>query len=268
MFLNAFLAALTLYLAELGSSWFGNQMLKRPIVVGTLAGILLGDVTTGAIVGGQLELLYLGIVNVGGVEATDACFSTAFAAAICILFNYTWEQALVIAVPIGYLGLFFANIKMFINSLLVPVLDKLIAEDKMKQFSFAYLASPAILLLIPATALFLGIYVGADLLEMVIANLPPFLSTGMAAAGKMLPAVGMGILLNYIWDSKLSIYLILGFAVSAFLDVTNIFIAILALFLAYLDMNRFMDRKKSADMIPNASNETNNNDEVEGFFNE
>jgi mannose/fructose/N-acetylgalactosamine-specific phosphotransferase system component IIC len=268
MFLNAFLAALTLYLSELGSSWTGNQMLKRPIVVGTLAGILLGDITTGAIVGGQLELLYLGIVNVGGVEATDACFSTAFAAAICIIFNYSWEQALVIAVPIGYLGLFISNVRLFINSLLVPALDKLIAKDKMKQFSFAYLATPAILLLIPATALFLGIYIGADLLETVIANLPPFLSTGMAAAGKMLPAVGMGILLNYIWDDKLSIYLLFGFAVSAFLDVTNIFIAILALFLAYLDMTRFMDRKKNDDIIQSASNETNNNHEVEGFLND
>ena len=250
MFLNAFLAALTLYLSELGSSWTGNQMLKRPIVVGTLAGILLGDITTGAIVGGQLELLYLGIVNVGGVEATDACFSTAFAAAICIIFNYSWEQALVIAVPIGYLGLFISNVRLFINSLLVPALDKLIAKDKMKQFSFAYL------------------YIGADLLETVIANLPPFLSTGMAAAGKMLPAVGMGILLNYIWDDKLSIYLLFGFAVSAFLDVTNIFIAILALFLAYLDMTRFMDRKKNDDIIQSASNETNNNHEVEGFLND
>jgi len=33
-------------------------------------------------------------------------------------------------------------------------------------------------------------------------------------------------------------------------------------------MTRFMDRKKNDDIIQSASNETNNNHEVEGFLND
>lgn len=75
---------------------------------------------------------------------------------------------------------------------------------------------------------------------------------------------GMGLLLNFIWDSKLSIYFILGFALSSFLGVSNIFVAIVGVFLAYLEMNRFMERGKTSSEV----SANNNNVAEEDFFNE
>lgn len=264
MFLNALLVAIVTLLSDVSECFLSNGMLKRPIIVGTFVGLLLGDVSTGAIVGGQLELIFMGVASIGGIHSTEPHMAAAFASAICILFGYSWKEAIVLAVPVGYIGIILGNVYQIFKSLMIPVLDKLIEEDKLKQFSALFLAIPWICSLLPAIAMFSGIYAGADVLEKLINSLPEFLSVGMNAASCMLPAVGMGLLLNFIWDSKLSIYFILGFALSSFLGVSNIFVAIVGVFLAYLEMNRFMERGKISSEV----SASNNNIAEEDFFNE
>ncbi len=46
----------------------GQTMMSRPIVAATLAGWVLGDATSGLVLGGVLELLYLSVVPVGGAR--------------------------------------------------------------------------------------------------------------------------------------------------------------------------------------------------------
>ena len=40
-------------------------MVERPIVLGAIVGIFLGDIPTGVIVGFQLELAFMGVWQVG-----------------------------------------------------------------------------------------------------------------------------------------------------------------------------------------------------------
>lgn len=47
-----------------GYSWI--QMLKSPLVVGTVLGALTGNLETGLITGGSIEMVYLGMVAAGG----------------------------------------------------------------------------------------------------------------------------------------------------------------------------------------------------------
>ena len=55
----------------------------KPTMAGFFAGLVLGDVTTGLVVGGTLNLLVLGIGNFGGASIPDymtgALLGTAFA---------------------------------------------------------------------------------------------------------------------------------------------------------------------------------------------
>lgn len=46
-------------------------LLARPVIVGTLAGLLLGDVSTGLLVGGILELFALEVLPVGATRYPD-----------------------------------------------------------------------------------------------------------------------------------------------------------------------------------------------------
>ncbi|MZJ28164.1 hypothetical protein GT516_09900, partial [Collinsella sp. BIOML-A4] len=41
-------------------------MLHRPLVTGTLVGLVLGDLTQGIMIGSSLELMWLGVTGIGG----------------------------------------------------------------------------------------------------------------------------------------------------------------------------------------------------------
>ena len=73
-------------LVALDGTALGQFMVSRPLVAATLAGALLGDVTTGFVVGGVLELFYLSVLPVGGARFPEggpaAVVGAATAAAI------------------------------------------------------------------------------------------------------------------------------------------------------------------------------------------
>lgn len=242
-----------------------TKMLNRPLVMGTLTGLLMGDVVTGSIIGAELEIMYMGVVTVGGVQATESAFATCFATALVIGTGISSEAAIAIAIPVGLVGNMLETFRKMLLSLACPWYDSLIENDKIKQFRFAFMAVPAILGLICPIAMFLGLRLGADSLQTFMNGMPAWVNTGLSTAGSMLPAVGMGILLNYLWRGNLVIYMFFGFATMAFLKTSNVFIAILALLLAIINFYNSYELKKISETGVMGAKE--NNDE-EDFFNE
>ena len=69
--LQAFLVALAVFVCVGGAELAGFTMLNRPIVIGPLVGLFLGDLHTGIIVGASLEAVFMGVVNIGGASAAE-----------------------------------------------------------------------------------------------------------------------------------------------------------------------------------------------------
>lgn len=46
----------------------GLTHIHRPLVIGPLVGLILGDVYTGLLVGGSLELVWMGMVPLAGAQ--------------------------------------------------------------------------------------------------------------------------------------------------------------------------------------------------------
>ena len=67
MLTQALLVALSYYLAWSLDSIFGFQTATRPIILGTITGLLCGDLQTGVVMGAALEAVYMGISGIGGV---------------------------------------------------------------------------------------------------------------------------------------------------------------------------------------------------------
>ena len=82
MMLDAFFVALAVFVGVAGHELLGMAMLSRPIVVAPLAGLLLGDVQTGLIVGASLESIFMGVVNIGISSTAEP----ALAAGLCNCF--------------------------------------------------------------------------------------------------------------------------------------------------------------------------------------
>lgn len=61
MVMTAFLIAVVMFIAQFSDNGMGDIMLKRPLVVSALVGLILGDLQTGVIMGASLEVVFLGI---------------------------------------------------------------------------------------------------------------------------------------------------------------------------------------------------------------
>ena len=81
-----------------------ERQFHRPLVACTLMGFVLGDSGTGIIVGGTLELIALGWMNVGAAMAPDAALASTIAAVVVIHGHLDVAQGIAVAVPIAATG--------------------------------------------------------------------------------------------------------------------------------------------------------------------
>lgn len=82
-----------------------QALLSRPLVVGTVAGALLGDLETGLRVGVLFELFALDVLPVGAVQYPD--YGPATIAAVAVATGAPWETSLGLA---GVAGLLLAEL--------------------------------------------------------------------------------------------------------------------------------------------------------------
>ena len=61
----------------------------RPLIACTMMGVVLGDPTTGIMLGGALEMIALGWMNIGAAVAPDAALASIISAILVIAANRT-----------------------------------------------------------------------------------------------------------------------------------------------------------------------------------
>ena len=103
--IQAIMLALLYYLGNstwgLGVGWW---TLMRPLVLGFLSGILLGDPSQGAAVGASINILYLGFIGAGGAVPGDIALAGVVGTALVISAGVDVNTAMSLAVPVGLLG--------------------------------------------------------------------------------------------------------------------------------------------------------------------
>ena len=92
------------------ASVLDEAQFHRPIIACTLTGLVLGDVTTGVILGGTLEMMALGWMNVGAAMAPDAALASVVSAILVIVGHQSIGAGIALAVPLAAAGQFFSNI--------------------------------------------------------------------------------------------------------------------------------------------------------------
>ena len=131
MLLQAILLGLV---AMLGNAeyLFGTSLLSRPLVMGTLTGIVLGDVQTGVTLGATLELAFMGAFSIGASIPPEMISGTVLGTAFTITTGAGPETALTVGLPVASLVLIAKNVGMvFILPPFVHKADKYAAEGNM-----------------------------------------------------------------------------------------------------------------------------------------
>lgn len=112
---------------------FGTSLLSRPIVMGALTGVVMGDIPTGVMLGATLELAFMGAFSIGASIPPEMISGTVLGTAFAIANGSGPEAALTLALPIASLVLVFKNIGMvFILPPFVHKADKYAEEGNTK----------------------------------------------------------------------------------------------------------------------------------------
>lgn len=264
MIAEALLVGLLMFLGMLTDTGLGDPMIKRPLVMGALTGLVLGDLQTGIITGASLEVIFLGITSIGGALPSDSFTGSIFGTAFAILSGEGIEVAMALAVPISLLATTITTVVNIGFAAMMPQVDKFNEEGNQKGIATIHLACMILKPLAFGVVGFLGIMLGAEAVSAFIEAIPEPIMNGLTVAGQALPALGMAMLLNMLWDKQIAAFLALGFVLYAYLELPLIAICliglVIALYTSFKDMQLNNTLKlKSAVM---------DNSDEEDFFND
>ena len=94
---QALLIALVAAAGQAAGDIGGNVMVNRPIVLAPLVGAILGDLQQGLIMGAALELIFLGVVSIGGATPSDSNMGSVLGTAFAMSMHQGVEIALALA---------------------------------------------------------------------------------------------------------------------------------------------------------------------------
>ena len=187
---------------------------------GLITGVVMGDWRTGLVIGGTIQLMQLGVAGFGG--SSIPAYGVTLGA----------DTGLAIGLPVGMLGIQLDVIVKILNGFVVEKSQKFCDEGKFKQMNAILWVCPVLFGLCAALPVFVSVTLGQPAVNWLLEVMPQWFLSGLTLAGKMLPAVGIAMLLRYMPTGKYFQYLLAGFFLSAFLNVPIIGAAIVGVALA------------------------------------
>ncbi|NWO01250.1 PTS mannose/fructose/sorbose/N-acetylgalactosamine transporter subunit IIC [Tetragenococcus halophilus] len=266
MLYPALVTAIIVFLTVGGQELLGFTMLGRPIVIAPVIGMLLGDVQTGLAVGASLEAIFMGVVNIGGASAAEPGLAAALATTFAIQFGGGLEVALPIALPLGVIGLQLKTL-LYVGVVgpFASRFDTLADQGNAKGIRNLHFSLWGLQWFLYSLIPFFGVLVGSEATQAAINMLPDVILDGLSIAGGLLPAVGMAMLLQTLWDNKIAVFFFLGFILTAYLELPLIATAVLAFIVAFVIAQRDLQLKNLRGVKPQSSgtNENMTEEEIE-----
>ncbi len=232
--LQGFLVALVAALVYMESRIGGQHMIDRPIIIGPLVGCIMGDPVTGLIIGGELELVWMGLVGIGTSTPPDVVIGSALATALAIRTGATYETTLALAIPISLLAQVGAIGVCIANTAFAHRADACAAKGDYRGVEISNWMGSALYFIFKFAMIFLGFLIGSDLITAIVENIPEVIQRGLGQSGNLLPALGVAMLIQMTWDRKFGAFLFIGFALAAFLNVSTIGAAVFGVVIAVL----------------------------------
>jgi len=237
VFLKAVLIGLITWAA--GGLWVltlgWSIALGAPLMAGLIVGAILGDMPLALKAGATIQMAYIGYMAVGGAMPADIVLAGYLGVAVTVLAKAPPEMSVTFAMALGLLGLLARNGKMTLNSIWVHRADNYAergdAQGVVRMNILASQVFPFFLYFVPA---FLAVQFGQGRLEVVINALPEWSITVLKTIGSILPALGLAILLKFLFKKSLLPFLFIGFVLAAYLKVDILGVCIVGACLAAL----------------------------------
>ncbi|WP_035064356.1 PTS mannose/fructose/sorbose/N-acetylgalactosamine transporter subunit IIC [Carnobacterium maltaromaticum] len=231
-------------------SFFGSTMWNRPIVVGPLVGLALGDVEAGLKLGATLELVFMGAFPVGASNPPDFVSGTIIATAYVIMSGQSISSAVLLAVPIATLVLLIDNLQMtFLLTHASHKADKYAQEGNIKGVERTQIIYSILNKVILALVVAVGFALGVPAIEKILSFVPAFITHGLDIAAGIIPAIGFAMLAKMMLTKNMVPFLLLGFLLTAYLNVTVVGVALFGIVAVMLVMSVSKNKTQQEDFV-------------------
>ena len=213
----------------------GLTHIHRPLVTGLVIGIILGDIQTGIITGATLELVWLGMIPLGGAQPPNTPIGGILGVTFAILSNQ--EPAVAVSVAIVF-ALFTGKLIPLVFKIYARLMKKAdicAAEGNLKGIKSIRDLGMIILF----NFYFVIALVAVALINIFVIPtfdlLPLWLIEGLGVAGKMMPAVGFAMLLKVMLKKEYASFFVLGFVIVAYMKLDILPLTVLAVAMVAYD---------------------------------
>jgi PTS system mannose-specific IID component len=201
------------FLANLGFTVF-----YRPLIAGTLVGLLMGRPAEGIAIGANINVLYLGWISAGGSLPGDPSLAGYLGTALVLASGMDVNGALALAAPLGLLGSITWSLRMSVCAIFAHKADDFAAKGDIKGVARAnYIYSQPFQFVIYAIPVMLAAYLGSAAVQAGlnwIAAHAIWVMSGLYTASGMLAALGIALNLKFLLTKNVWPYYFAGYIIA------------------------------------------------------
>ena len=185
----------------------------RPLIACTLVGIILGDVKTGVMLGGTLEMIALGWMNIGAAQSPDSALASVISTILVIVGNQSVSAGIAIALPVAVAGQVLTVLARTVTIFFQHAADKYAEDANFKMIDICHITALAVQAL--------RVAIPCLLVSMVVSP------------------TGVQSMLNMMGAKYLMPFFFLGFVIAAFTDFNLVAFGIMGIVfgLIYIQLN-------------------------------
>ena len=201
------------FLANLGFTVF-----YRPLIAGTLVGLVMGHPAEGIAIGANINVLYLGWISAGGSLPGDPSLAGYLGTALVLGSGMDVSGALALAAPLGLLGSITWSLRMSVCAIFAHKADAFAEKGDIKGVARAnYIYSQPFQFVIYAIPVMLAAYLGSAVVSAAldwIAMHAIWVMSGLYTASGMLAALGIALNLKFLLVKNVWPYYFAGYIIA------------------------------------------------------
>ncbi len=225
-------------------SWFS-------VIVGMISGLIMGDMHTGLVIGGTFQLMSLGVAALGGASAPNYGLATIIGTFIAVRTGTGTDAALAVGLPVGLLAIQLEVVVRIVNNFVAHKMQTDNNEGRWGRMNREAWLGPAICSLQTMIPTLIVVCFGADVVNFILDFIPKWVTDGLSIAAGMLPVVGIGMLMRYMPVKKFLPFILVGFVLSAYLQVPVLGIAIVGFAAAFWYFTTELNKTEAPAMVSN-----------------
>lgn len=237
----------------------------RPLVACTLVGWVLGDITTGVILGGTLEMMALGWMNVGLAMAPDTAIASVISTILVINTHQGIGEGIAIAVALAAAGQALTIFVRTTTVFLIHRADAYAEQGNMRGIEIMHITAlcfQALRVMIPT---FVVVMMSVDSVQTMLNSIPSVVTHGLQIGGGIIVVVGYAMVINMMSVKYLMPFFFAGFLMAAFTNFNLVGLGGMGLVgaLLYMQLNPKYQPKTSVAAADGGHASLNNEDDLD-----